>query len=55
MGNHSGPAHRESDLYIGLDQTALNPPSRFKTQLFAYSFCARKTAASAISLGLPNR
>ena len=36
-------------------QTALNPPSRLRTHLFAYSFRARKTAASATSRGLPNR
>ena len=35
--------------------TALNPPSRFITQLFAYSLLAKNTAASAISSGAPNR
>lgn len=33
---------------------ALNPPSRFSTQLFAYLFVTRKTAPSAISEGRPN-
>jgi hypothetical protein len=39
----------------GLLTLALKPPSRFSTQLFAYSFLARKSAASAISSGLPKR
>lgn len=34
---------------------ALNPPSTLSTQLFAYAFAARKTAASAISEGRPKR
>jgi hypothetical protein len=34
---------------------ALSPPSRLRTQLFAYLFVARKTAASAISEGSPKR
>lgn len=44
-------------LHVSLEsnQTALNPPSRLSTQLLAYSFCAKNTAASAISRGSPNR
>lgn len=34
---------------------ALNPPSRLRTQLFAYLFVAKKTAASAISAASPKR
>jgi hypothetical protein len=34
--------------------TALNPPSRFSTQLFAYLFVTKNTAASAISEVKPN-
>jgi hypothetical protein len=34
---------------------ALNPPSRFSTQLFAYSFVAKNRAASATSEACPNR
>jgi hypothetical protein len=34
---------------------ALNPPSRLRTQLLAYLFVARNTAASAISEGSPKR
>jgi len=34
---------------------ALNPPSRLRTQLLAYLFRARNSAASAISAGSPNR
>lgn len=37
------------------NHTALKPPSRLSTQLFAYLFVARKTAASAISLASPKR
>lgn len=35
--------------------TALNPPSRLSTQLFAYLLVAKKTAASAISATSPKR
>jgi hypothetical protein len=35
--------------------TADSPPSRLITQLCAYSFCARNSAAEAISSGLPSR
>lgn len=34
---------------------ALNPPSRLSTQLFAYLFLAKNTAASAISEDFPKR
>lgn len=34
---------------------ALKPPSRFRTQLFAKRFVARKIAASATSSGCPTR
>jgi hypothetical protein len=34
---------------------ALNPPSRFRTQLFAYLFWKRNIAASATSSTSPNR
>lgn len=37
-------------LYI-----ALNPPSRFRTQLFAYLFVAKNRAASATSEASPKR
>jgi hypothetical protein len=38
-----------------IDQVALSPPSRLSTQLFAYSFLARNTAASATSSAIPKR
>jgi len=34
---------------------ALKPPSRFRMQLLAYSFLARKAAASATSSAVPKR
>lgn len=37
------------------NHTALNPPSRLSTQLFAYLLVAKKTAASAISVTSPKR
>ena len=38
-----------------IDQVALNPPSRLRTQLLAYSLSTRKSAASATSWTEPKR
>jgi hypothetical protein len=56
FGSNTGydTRHRWS-LRVYADHIALRPPSRLRTQLFAYWFEARKTAASAISSGVPNR
>jgi hypothetical protein len=47
MVRHPTPTH--------IDQVALKPPSRLRTQLLAYSLSTRKSAASATSWTEPKR
>ena len=53
----AGPMHfvERSVLHRVKSYVALNPPSRFRTQLFAYLFVAKNRAASATSDVSPNR
>jgi hypothetical protein len=50
---HATPIYGKRSFVKQDFQIALSSPSRFRMQLFAYSFVARNSAASAASSGVP--